>query len=156
MLFGNVEKLELVAYIHPTMKALIQEAWAIAHDESKQDGKYELSYSGSFVVLVKAKTELTEVRKAEYHKDYIDVQILKSGEEKLGYSNILPKESLELTALENDVAFLSKVENEQFVSLGKGDFAVFYPNQVHRPLCALGMPRDVNKAIVKIPHTLLV
>lgn len=156
MLFGNVEKLELVDYIHPTMKALIQEAWAIAHDEAKQDGKHELSYPGSFVVLATAETERTEARKAEYHKDYIDVQILKAGAEKLGYSNRLSQESLELTALENDVAFLTDVEDEQFVSLGKGDFAVFYPNQVHRPLCAVDMPSEVNKAIVKIPHTLLV
>ncbi|EJR0962160.1 YhcH/YjgK/YiaL family protein [Vibrio parahaemolyticus] len=154
MLFGNIHRLELVGYIHPTMKALIREAWVLANDESIEDGKYELSHQGAFVVLVSANTEPLESRKAEYHKEYIDVQIVKSGEEKLGYSNHLSEDKLALVRLNNDVDFLRDVEQEQFVSLRAGDFAVFYPNQVHRPLCAVEEPCKVTKAIIKIPYTL--
>ncbi|CAM4414880.1 YhcH/YjgK/YiaL family protein [Vibrio agarivorans] len=156
MLFGNVEKLLLVGYIHPMMKKLIQEAWVVAQDETKQDGKYDLSQPGAFVVLATAETELTSARKAEFHKDYIDVQIVTHGTEKLGYSYELPDELLALEQLENDVAFMDEVAKEQFVCLNSGDFAVFYPNQVHRPLCAVEQPAEVSKAIVKIPRTLLV
>ncbi|MDR9828599.1 YhcH/YjgK/YiaL family protein [Vibrio sp. FNV 38] len=156
MLFGNVEKTELASYIHPTMKTLIKEAWAVAHDASREDGKYDLSYEGAFVVLATALTEPVEVRKAEYHKNYIDVQIVKQGKEKFGYSNDLSESESAVISLENDVAFMNEVVNEQFVTLLPGDFAVFYPNQVHRPLCAVDIPQEVKKVIVKIPHTLLV
>ncbi|WP_026971575.1 YhcH/YjgK/YiaL family protein [Aliagarivorans marinus] len=152
MLFGNVEKLGLVAYIQPTMEKLINEAWALAKSEA--DGKYELSEQDAFLILTHADTEPTAVRKAEIHKQYIDVQILVSGEEKLGYTNELNPSDLELQHLENDVKFYSDVDAEQFVTLGAGDFAVFFPNQPHRPLCAVDKPQNIRKAIVKIPKAL--
>lgn len=31
-----------------------------------------------------------------------------------------------------------------------GDFVVFYPGEVHKPLCAVGEPANVRKAVVKI------
>jgi len=31
-----------------------------------------------------------------------------------------------------------------------GDFVVFYPGEVHKPLCAVGEPAHVRKAVVKM------
>jgi biofilm protein TabA len=32
----------------------------------------------------------------------------------------------------------------------EGDFVVFYPGEVHKPLCAVGAPAKVRKAVVKM------
>lgn len=92
-------------------------------------------------------------RKAELHKKYIDVQILLSGYEEIGYSNKIDTRIKELEHLPDDIMFPECVANEQFVTLNPGDFALFYPNQIHRPLCTRGKPTPVKKAIVKIPAT---
>ncbi len=39
---------------------------------------------------------------------------------------------------------------EQTVILNEGDFVVFYPGEVHKPLCAVGAPAKVRKAVVKM------
>ena len=51
---------------------------------------------------------------------------------------------------ERDIAFLSAGEQEQTVILNEDDFVVFYPGEVHKPLCAVGEPAKVRKAVVKI------
>ena len=39
---------------------------------------------------------------------------------------------------------------EKTVILNEGDFVVFYPGEVHKPLCAVGAPAQVRKAVVKM------
>ena len=51
---------------------------------------------------------------------------------------------------ERDIAFLSAGEQEKTGILNEGDFVVFYPGEVHKPLCAVGEPAKVRKAVVKI------
>ncbi|MGS6541321.1 YhcH/YjgK/YiaL family protein, partial [Enterobacter intestinihominis] len=34
--------------------------------------------------------------------------------------------------------------------LSEGDFVVFYPGEVHKPLCAVGPPDKVRKVVVKM------
>ena len=31
-----------------------------------------------------------------------------------------------------------------------GDFVVYYPGELHNPLCAVGEPANVRKAVVKM------
>ncbi|MGD7779669.1 toxin-antitoxin biofilm protein TabA, partial [Escherichia coli] len=42
------------------------------------------------------------------------------------------------------------VVDEKTVILNEGDFVVFYPGEVHKPLCAVGAPAQVRKAVVKM------
>ena len=36
------------------------------------------------------------------------------------------------------------------VVMSEGDFVVFYPGEVHKPLCAVGQPAKVRKAVIKL------
>jgi len=153
MLFGNIRKLDLVPYMTEKFSDWINKA--IVLSEHHELGKHMIGNDGVFVMLVDDKTELRTLRKAEIHKQYIDIQILLSGEEVYGYSNTISEEAMNLIELENDVMFFDNVDDEQFITLKKGDFAIFYPNQVHRPLCASNnKPMKVKKAILKIPSSI--
>ena len=46
--------------------------------------------------------------------------------------------------------FLPEGVDEKTVILNEGDFVVFYPGEVHKPLCAVGAPAQVRKAVVKM------
>ncbi|MMI38890.1 DUF386 family protein [Salmonella enterica] len=151
MLYGNIEQLTLLPYVNNIIKKLIIEAVKIAEDQPA--GRYELSFPESFLMISEGETHSSLNRKAELHKKYIDVQILLSGYEEIGYSNKIDTRIQELEHLPDDIIFPECVANEQFVTLNPGDFALFYPNQVHRPLCTRGKPAPVKKAIVKIPAT---
>ena len=45
---------------------------------------------------------------------------------------------------------LAAGEQEKTMFLSAGDFVVFYPGEVHKPLCAVGSPAKVRKAVVKM------
>ena len=153
MLFGNVEQLDLVPYISNKLRSIISEAMALVNEN--EEGKFPLSDDETFVILVSAQTEPVAQRAAEIHKKYVDVQIVLQGEECFGYSNRLAAEPAALTELDNDLLFIDEVEQENFVTLQANDFVVFFPDQIHRPLCAVNQPQTVRKAIVKIPYQLL-
>ncbi|ENX7060900.1 YhcH/YjgK/YiaL family protein, partial [Legionella pneumophila] len=51
---------------------------------------------------------------------------------------------------DKDIAFLPEGVDEKTVILNEGDFVVFYPGEVHKPLCAVGAPAQVRKAVVKM------
>ncbi|KPU81997.1 mannitol dehydrogenase [Psychromonas sp. PRT-SC03] len=149
MLFGNVQQLELCVYAHKNIGFWIKEALLIA--DKNKDGKYLIGEEGVFVVLASAITEPEAHRKAEFHRAYIDIQILLEGQERLGYSNALTAEDKALIDVDNDLYFVDHVENENFVNLKCGDYALFYAGQIHRPLCCVNQALAIKKAIIKIP-----
>ena len=51
---------------------------------------------------------------------------------------------------DKDIAFLPEGNEEKTVVLNEGDFVVFYPGEVHKPLCAVGTPAKVRKIVVKM------
>ncbi|WP_094751336.1 YhcH/YjgK/YiaL family protein [Psychromonas sp. CD1] len=152
MLFGNVEQLNLCLYTHKNIRVWIKKALDIA--KKNQDGKYLIGDDGVFVVLASSITEPELDRKAEFHRVYIDIHIILQGHERLGYSNELSVKDMEKSNTDNDLYFVDKVANENFVNLSCGDYVLFYPGQIHRPLCAVKDAGSIRKAIIKIPVTL--
>ena len=49
------------------------------------------------------------------------------------------------------------VDDEQtsYLALQPGDFAIFWPGELHRPLCTLTTPGPVKKLVVKVHQSLL-
>ena len=84
----------------------------------------------------------------EKHKRYIDLQLVISGKERIGWKffdktfKVLKKYNAK-----NDIAFYSN-KPDTFINLKKSEFAIFFPEDTHAPLCCDKM---VKKCIVKIP-----
>lgn len=149
MLSGNTHQPDLVRYIDSRLQVWISQALEVANNH--KEGEYPLSDQGVFAVIVNTVTEKQAERRAEAHKYYVDVQILLEGSEKIGYSNMLPDDLKRQEKYPDDVHFIDIVENENFITLHKNDYAIFYPDEIHRPLCAVSQPDTVRKAIIKIP-----
>ena len=115
-----------------------------------EPGIYELSPCVKVIV-----SEYTTKEEKEYgyeaHKEYIDIQYLVSGAEKICY---LPLEYLKEKKPYNkeiDAAFY--VENAmkpQELLLGNGYFAVFFPQDGHMPQLCVDAPCSVRKVVVKV------
>jgi YhcH/YjgK/YiaL family protein len=112
-------------------------------------GKYEIDGSNLFA-LVQEYDSITKVQgKWECHRNYIDIQYVVEGVEQIGVQNI---DFLKVTTEynpEKDIAFLSG--DGDFVTLSKGSYGVFFPQDAHMPKVAPGdKPGKVKKVVLKI------
>lgn len=116
---------------------------------SISDGKYEIEGNNIFAMVSRYETKSINAGVWEAHKNYIDVQYVADGSERLGYA---PVNSLTVSAEYSgmkDIMFLKGGGN--FISAGKGTFLIFYPGDGHMPGLNLEeMPQKVLKVVVKV------
>ena len=116
------------------------------------DGKKLLDGEDIFASVNTYETEPVQDRRPEKHFRYIDIQILGAGREAIGYTDVENAGNLmEDRREKDDVVFYGTTRKENFVKLEKGDFAIFFPWEVHRPTCWCGEgPETVKKILVKV------
>lgn len=120
-----------------------------------EPGVYELQGKDLYVQVLDAETGSIEEKKPESHKDYLDIQFLVSGEEKLGFTPYSEKYEVEEYIKERDLIFYKKVENEGFVHAVPGCISVFFPCDIHRPAVAANDPMTIRKVVIKVRTTLI-
>ena len=115
-------------------------------------GKKLLDGEDIFASVNTYETEPVQDRRPEKHFRYIDIQILGAGREAIGYTDVENAGNLTEDRREkDDVVFYGTTRKENFVKLEKGDFAIFFPWEVHRPNCWFGEgPETVKKIVVKV------
>ena len=112
-------------------------------------GRHDLD-DGLYFLLMRYDTKPAEECKYEVHRKYIDIQLVIEGVEKIGYSEISALEPTTDYDDSGDAQFLEGAGD--WVTLGKGTFAVFMPQDAHRPsVNACCGSKPVFKAVVKIP-----
>ena len=109
-------------------------------------GKYELISDKVFFNLQEYETK--PIQKLEAHKKYIDIQVVVSGEEYMGYTNINNTQITEEYNVEKDITFLTGSIDK--LAVNNKSFVIFYPEDAHMPALAINNPSHVKKAIFKI------
>ncbi len=115
------------------------------------DGKVEIEGDRVYAIIQRYGTIRTDAPKFEFHRKYIDVQFIASGEEIIGWA---PAESMTITEAYNadkDICF-GKVAAGTWtpVRLHAGQLAVLWPEDGHAPKLATAAPSPVMKIVVKI------
>lgn len=147
MIVGNIHHLQ--SWLPEELRQAIEYIKANV-TEATEKGKHEIDGSRLFYLISEDMTEPFEKRRAEYHARYLDIQIVLKGQEGMTFS-VLPAGKPDTDWLaDKDIAFLVEGEQEKTLILNEGDFVVFYPQEVHKPLCAVGTPAPVRKAVVKL------
>lgn len=120
-----------------------------------ETGVYDLEGKDIYVQVFDAETGPVEEKRPESHEDYLDIQFLVTGEEKLGFTPNTGAYEVAEHILERDLIFYKSVENEGFVYATPGCFTVFFPNDIHRPAVAVAEPMVIRKVVVKVRTTLI-
>ena len=145
MIIDSLQNCDKYADLHKDFKAVFD--LLKTHNLSKIEcGRYELRGTELFFNLQEYETK--PVQKLEAHKKYIDIQVVVSGEEYMGYTNIEKTKIIEEYDEEKDVMFL-----EGSVDKLKADnktFLIFYPEDAHMPALSVDENKHVKKAIFKI------
>jgi YhcH/YjgK/YiaL family protein len=155
MIYGNIKSLDK----KETYPQKVYEALQYLKENDMNNvepGRIVLDGEKMYITVVDTMTEAREKRKAETHNNYLDIQFLAKGEEAMGVGinigNAVPATEYDET---KDITFYNKVPNENYINMSEGDFVVLYPNDIHRPKCAVNEEKAVRKVVVKIHMDLI-
>ena len=154
MIIGNVNQLDMAMLPQPLLQLLNKEEFSHENLLNKEDGKYDVIEGALFYIIASPVTDSEEKLKSEFHNEFLDIQLLLSGQEVIATSASIPAPHA-YQEVKPDLIFVEDDEIMTRVVLQAGDFAIFYPGEVHRPTCQLDAPAQIKKAIFKISKTWL-
>ncbi len=114
-----------------------------------QDGRYPIEGDEIYAIVMSYDTEPEDVRRFEAHRKYLDVQFILDGREIIYWAPVEELSPEGEYSDEKDIVFLSG-ETRARLQLTPGSFALFYPEDAHKPNCAWDAPQRARKAVVKV------
>lgn len=147
MIFDKLENKDCYANGYP----LFKEAFAYIEEYVKNPvapGTYEICGRDLYVVVQESTTRAEAL--FETHEKYIDIQFMADGAEKIVYAN---KEELEADTEydeSKDVQFFRDGKYDVDMVLKSGEFAVFFPQDAHKPAMDLDGRSTNKKLVVKV------
>ena len=94
-------------------------------------------------------------KRAEIHKQYLDIQYLCAGEEKYGVAPNVGQDIISEAKEQNDIYFFDSVKEETFITLKRGDYLILFPEDIHRPGLMVAAPMQIKKVVVKVNMDLI-
>ncbi|WP_416001800.1 N-acetylneuraminate anomerase [Citrobacter portucalensis] len=142
------------AGLHPVLLQALTLAIA-ANPQEKAPGRYTLQGENIFMNVMQFTTQSPEHKKAELHQQYIDIQMLLSGEERILFGMTDSARHCEEMHIEDDYQLCSQIADEQAMVLKPGKFVIFMPGEPHKPGCVVQTPMDIKKVVIKVRASLL-
>jgi YhcH/YjgK/YiaL family protein len=139
------------ASLHPAFAHCFR--WLAAFDGTTPDGNHDIGM-GCEARVMSYLTEPAEQRRWESHRRYLDIQYLVSGLECIPVAPIGALPVATPYDDEQDVSFYAdgSAPTPSLV-LEAGMFAIFFPQDAHRPNIAVTAPVATRKIVVKVPAT---
>lgn len=156
MLFGDLTRDDYALSLPPVLAQFCEKVKALDLVNLPL-GQQEL-VEGIKMNVMEFQTAAAETKKAELHREYIDIQVLISGEEGIEYSVTEPNQAdyTEYDAKDDyQLTLTSKIENSNFVTLRPKMFAIFLPNEPHKPGVSVSGDKMLKKLVVKVPVGML-
>jgi YhcH/YjgK/YiaL family protein len=114
-----------------------------------EPGRIELDGTNLFVLIQAYDSIPKEQGKWECHRNYIDIQYIADGVEQIGVNNIGKMHVITPYNPDKDIEILGG--DGDYVTLSKGSYGIFFPEDAHQPKIAPGnTPGPVKKIVVKI------
>ncbi len=154
MITGNLNALPL-ATLPPALSAILERP-ELGFDAlcAMPDGRYQPAGAAWFVNIGTSMTEPPERRHTEFHRHYLDIQVVLAGEEIIGF-DLADARTAAAEERKPDLYIVAAPRLANQIRLRPGDFVTFYPGEAHQALCAAGQPAAVRKAVFKVPRRLL-
>ena len=111
-------------------------------------GKYEIDGKNVFAIVSEYDSKAHQDCRLEAHRVYADIQYIVSGREAIGFASLNGQTVTSEYLPEKDIVFFSGETTQMIVEAGM--FAVFYPQDVHRPCMQINGPEKVKKVVVKV------
>lgn len=116
--------------------------------QTLEPGKYEIDGDRVYALVQHYETKPREKGLWEAHRQYLDVQYMAEGSERLGYVPIGQTEVARPYESDGDYALFAA--SGDFFTLREGHFAMFAPHDVHMPGIQLETAQPVKKVVIKV------
>lgn len=149
MFFGHISKVNKKQY--PAAIQLALDYLAATDFDKVEAGRYPIKGDLIYAQVLDLETKDKSAVLPEVHRKYLDVQYLHAGKERIGVTPDLGNNPVAQDYdEERDILFYTDVQNEVELIMRPGNFAVFFPEDIHRPSCADGQSGKIRKIVVKV------
>lgn len=158
MFFSNIEAKETPEWKYPAPVARAVQYLKSHRDEFKgmEPGIYPLEGRDIFVQVFDVMTKEKAEARPEVHRKYIEIHYSVEGKERIGFAVDLGSNAVTETLLETkDAIFYEGADREAELVLAPGDYAVFFPEDVHRPIWEHGGSVLIRRVVIKIDQAVM-
>ena len=118
--------------------------------DAMEAGVYELKGKAIFVQVLDLDAKEKSAFQPEVHRNYLDVQYLHRGKERMAAATDLGNNPVALPyQADRDIQYYASVEGENEFRCVEGNFAIFFPEDTHRTAIFDGT-ETIRKVVVKI------
>jgi YhcH/YjgK/YiaL family protein len=148
MIFDVLANADRYAAVHP----LFAECFAFLKNADLANlpvGRHPLGSNGCTAIVAESAPKTKQVALLEGHRAFIDIQVMVSGEELIGY---VPR--VRCSEKSDDVAndFQELQGTAEFQTLRPGCFAIYFPEDGHQPGVDTGAySGTIRKIVIKVP-----
>ena len=125
-------------------------AYLRSFDVKTEDGKVELQGQDLVAIVQRYQTAPSAEKLWEAHQIYGDIQVVYQGLENCGHAD---QKTLVVTMpsiAEKDVEkYAAPSSPTALLTLGRGNFAIFHPQDGHQPGVQIGTPGEILKVVIK-------
>lgn len=154
MIIGHLDALPLAGLPASLLKILSRPDCSLQALSALNDGCWQPEGCDWFCNIGHSQTQPLAQRHTEYHHQWVDIQVLLTGEE-------IINAGMRSVGQNNDEErkpdlFITHYDcHAVAITLSAGDFVCFLPGEPHQALCAVGAPVTVRKAVFKVPRDML-
>lgn len=146
MIIDTLKQAEQYASLNP----LFEKAFKFLKENdlaSLEPGKHPIDGENMWANIMHAPLKDVATANLEVHDKYIDIQVVIRGTETHGW---IPRAACKQPKgemnTEKDVLFFED-KAQTFVTIGAGQFAIFFPEDGHQPMIGTG---EIRKCIIKV------
>jgi len=147
MIYDTLDNADTYNSLHPKFA----EAFDFLRNFDPATPEGEIEIDGTILYASVQHYTTLPVSKCRYeaHQDYLDIQVIYSGSEAIYTSPLNRLDVTEPYVAAHDVTMLDGTDH-QFVDLAPREFAIFLPQDGHKPRCQSNGPVDVVKVVIKL------
>ncbi len=147
MILDSIERGERYAGLGPSFAAALRYLAAFAL--GTPDGRHEVG-DRVFALVQRYDTAPGAEKRFEAHRRQADVQFVATGRERILHASASALEVETPYDDAADVLFFRDPAASSSLLLGAGAFAIFFPDDAHKPGCMAGGREPVTKVVVKV------
>lgn len=147
MILDRTSRMMMYSSVHKDLKKAFK-FLANTDFSNAQEGAYNIKNTGILASIVAYDLHQVVDPMLERHKKHIDLQMIISGYELVGYEPFNEQECIKPYDSRNDYEYFEG--NPSYFRLEPGMFALFFPDDLHMPGICIDCPVHVKKVILKI------
>jgi biofilm protein TabA len=117
---------------------------------AKDAGNYEVDGRQLYYMVQGYNTKPREERRFESHRIYADIQVVFSGREMMGLTQVAGLDVQTPYDETKDIMFFGTPADYTELKMAAGDFVVLFPGEAHMPQCQWNGPAQVSKVVFKV------